>query len=228
MPTLEQLYEWTREPDHRVVIRGANWAFYERIIDVLGDRSSIHVDYDGKDLEIMAPSLYHDGERRLMAQLIDAVAQELEVPYSSLGQTTWKRPELSRGLEADECYFFRAEKLQAVALARARKARSVLGCPNPDLAVEIDISPSKIDRPGIYSALEVTELWRFDGAADEVIIEQLGPDGRYHPAEESVFLPIRASEIRRWILDEASSDESAWARRLRAWARAELAPRLHH
>jgi hypothetical protein len=33
--------------------------------------------------------------------------------------------------------------------------------PNPDLAITIGISRSKIDRAGIYAALKVPELWRF-------------------------------------------------------------------
>ena len=96
----------------------------------------------------------------------------------------------------------------------------------PDLGIEVDISPSKIDRPGIYAALKVSEVWRFDGESEEVVIERLGEDGSFHPVEGSTFLPIRAKEVRRWVVEEDSSDESAWARRLRAWVRAELAPRL--
>jgi Uma2 family endonuclease len=97
--------------------------------------------------------------------------------------------------------------------------------PNPDLAIEVDISPPQIDRPGIYAALRIAEVWRFDGEREQVIIERLGDDGTYRPVDESAFLPLHAEEIRRWVVDEDSHDESAWARRLRAWARAELAPR---
>ena len=110
--------------------------------------------------------------------------------------------------------------------ARARRSKRIADYPNPDLGIEVDRSPSKIDRPGIYAALKVSEVWRFDGEREEVIIERLGEDGSFHAVEESSFLPIRASEVRRWVVEEDSSDESAWARRLRAWARAELAPRL--
>ena len=97
--------------------------------------------------------------------------------------------------------------------------------PNPDLAIEVDISSPEIDRPGIYAALKVAEVWRFDGDLEQVIIERLD-DGTYRPVETSQFLPIRAEEIRRWVVEEDSSDESSWARRLRAWARAELTARL--
>ena len=36
------------------MFRGVDWAFYERLVDSIPEGSSIHVDYDGKDLEIMA------------------------------------------------------------------------------------------------------------------------------------------------------------------------------
>ena len=49
-----------------------------------------------------------------------------------------------------------------------------------------------------------------------MIIERLTPGGTYEPVEASGFLPLRAEEIRRWIVEEDTTDESAWARRLRA------------
>jgi len=110
--------------------------------------------------------------------------------------------------------------------AKSRRSQKIADYPNPDLGIEVDISPSKIDRQGIYAALQVAEIWRFDGESEQVIIERLGEDGSYQSVEGSAFLPILAKEVRRWVVEEDSSDESAWARRLRAWARAELAPRL--
>jgi hypothetical protein len=73
--------------------------------------------------------------------------------------------------------------------------------------------------------LRVPELWRFDGENEQVTIERLGDDGSYHSVDESRFVPIRAEEVRRWVVDENSDDESAWAERLRAWVAAELVPR---
>ena len=119
------------------------------------------------------------------------------------------------GLESDESYCFEPEKLAAVAEAKARKSLNSAEYPNPDLSIEIDISPPKVDRPGIYAALHVAELWRFDGETEQVIIERLGDDGAYHPVDGSGFLPIRAEEVRHWVIDENSDDEAAWAERLR-------------
>jgi hypothetical protein len=91
--------------------------------------------------------------------------------------------------------------------------------------IEVDISRPKIDRAGIYAALRVAELWRFDGDTEQVIIERLGDDGCYRQVDVSRFLPIRAEEIRRWVVDENSDDQAAWAERLHAWVRADLAAR---
>ena len=180
------------------MIQGVDWAFYEKLVDSIPDGANLHVDYDGKDLEIMTLSPLHDGEKKLFGQLVEAIAQELEIPYKSAGQTTWKRPEVARGLESHECYAFGAEKLAAVAAVQEpRRSKAIADYPNPDLGIEVDISPSKIDRPGIYAALKVSEVWRFDVEREEVIIEGLGDDGSFHSVESSNFLPIRATEVRR-------------------------------
>ena len=224
VPSLEDLYLMTSEPDARVVIRGVDWAFYEQLVDSIPEGANIHVDYDGKDVEIMSPSPLHDGVKTLLGRFVELTAEELEVPCTGLGQTTWKRPELTRGLEADESYYFVAEKLATVAEAMTRRSGEVAEYPNPDLAIEVDLSPSRIDRTGIYAALRVAEVWRFDG--EQIVIDRLQTEGFYQPVEASGFLPVNSQEIARWVLNEAFHDGSLWARRLRAWVRAELAPRI--
>ena len=224
VPSLEDLYQMTSEPDERVVIRSVDWAFYEQLVDSIPEGANIHVDYDGKDVEIVSPSPLHDGVKTLLGRFVELTAEELEIPCTGLGQTTWKRPEVTRGLEADESYYFVAEKLATVAEAMTRRSGEVAEYPNPDLAIEVDLSPSRIDRTGIYAALRVAEVWRFDG--EQIVIDRLQTEGVYQPVEASGFLPVNSQEIARWVLNEAFHDGSLWARRLRAWARAELAPRL--
>ena len=226
VPSLETLRELTSEPDHRCVIRGVDWAFYERLVDSIPEGANIHVDYDGRDLEVMSLSPLHDGVKKRLARLVELTAEELEIPCTGLGQTTWKRPDVGRGLESDECYYFSPGKLTAAAEAMGRMSRDVAEYPNPDLAVEVDFSPSKIDRPGIYAALGVAEVWRVDGR--QIVIERLEEDGSYRPVEGSAFLPVRSEEVGRWVFSEDAGDGSLWARRLRAWVRAELAPRRPH
>ena len=86
------------------------------------------------------------------------------------------------------------------------------------------MSPSEIDRLAIYRALQVSELWRFDG--ETVVIEQLGADGTHVRAESSRFLPVRADELTRWVAVEDSNDLLAWRDRIRDWCKTVLAPRM--
>jgi Uma2 family endonuclease len=209
--------------DQRITIRGLDWFLYDRLSDAIGEGQHIRLAYDGKDLEIMTTGRLHEDYKGLFGRLINAVTFELGIPSSDAGETTWKRPEVARGLEADQCYYFLPEKLAADADARARKSNDVADYPNPDLAIEIDISPSELDRATIYAALRITEVWRFDG--ETMVIEQLAPDGSYVEVDSSRFLPIRADEVVRWLVEEDVKDKLAWERRLRAWIRTELAPR---
>jgi Uma2 family endonuclease len=210
--------------ERRIVIRGVPWEIYDRLSDAVGEGQHVWLTYDGKDLEIMTTGNIHEYFKDFLGQFVSEVATELRIPHNPAGETTWKRPELERGLEADQCYYFTPEKRAVVVAAVKRRSNNVADYPNPDLAIEIDISPPEVDRPGIYAVLRVPEIWRFDG--DNVAIEQLQEDGTYVRVEMSQFLPVRAEEIRRWIVEEDLSDKSAWSRRLRTWAR-RLARRLH-
>jgi Uma2 family endonuclease len=209
--------------EQRIVIRNVSWEVYDRLSDAVGERQHVFLAYDGKDLEIMTKGRIHEVYRAFLMRFINALTFELRIRCSDLGETTWKRPEIMRGLESDLCYYFTAKKLAADAKGRARKSNNIADYPNPDLAIEVDISPSEVDRPAIYAALKVAEIWRLDG--ESVVIEQLQKNGTYAAVDSSRFLPVRAEEVYRWVAVEDTTDELAWEQRLREWVRAELAPR---
>lgn len=79
------------------MIRGVDWAFYERLADSIPEGVNIHADFDGRDLELMSLSPLHDGIKKRLGRFVELTAEELEIPCTGLGQTTWKRPELARG-----------------------------------------------------------------------------------------------------------------------------------
>jgi hypothetical protein len=116
---------------------------------------------------------------------------------------------------------FDPAKLQAY--AAALRSNDVDFYPNPDLAVAVDVSKPKIDRPGIYAALEVPEIWR--AREQSVSIEQLDANGKYAPVPRSRFLPVRSEDVTRWIFREDSVGMLKWEDRLREWVRTELVPR---
>jgi hypothetical protein len=193
------------------------WEIYDRLSDAVGEGSQVRMIYDGKDLEIMTTSDIHDHFRSVLGLFVHELATALDIPMAGSGQTTWKRPELARGLEADDSFYFRPEKFPILAAARKRRSMNIADYPNPDMAFEVDISPPAVDREDIYRKLQVAEIWYFDG--EDVTIEQLGEDGTYSVANQSRFLPVKPAEIRRWLVEEDSTDRTAWTRRLRTWLR---------
>ncbi len=224
MPRSKMSTTTTPAVETRIRIRDVSFHVYETLVKGLPERTAIRVAYDGRDMEIMVKGPVHNDYAWLLDRFVTVVAAALELPFQPLGGTTWIRPELERGLEADQCYMFDAVKLALVRELLARKDNDVAGYPNPDLAVEVDISRPQADRPSIYAALQVPELWVHDG--ESVTIERLGVGGKYCDSGQSRFLPVSADEVTRWLLDEDRSDKAVWEDRLRAWAREELTGRL--
>lgn len=200
----------------RILAAGVSWEFYERFVDGLPGSSAVRAAFDGEDMEIMVKGPLHEDFRSLLGRFVEEVAGELGVPFQGLGETTWKRADVERGLEADQCFFFEPVKVAAARAALRRRENDVAAYPNPDLAVEIDVSPSLVDRPAIYAALGVAEVWRFDGRI--VRIDALAGVGGYLASLRSRFLPVAAEEVRDWITADDAYDRPSWSRRLRAWA----------
>jgi len=209
--------------EQRIVMRGVKWELYDSLSDAVGKKQHVYLAYDGQDLEIMTKGRDHEVFREILGRFVSTVTFELKIGSRGARETTWKRPDIKRGLEADLCYYFDAGKLAADAQSRARKSRKVADYPNPDMAIEIDLSQSQIDRPSIYAALRVHETWCFDGVS--LRIDHLQEDGTYAPAASSRYLPVRAGEVVRWVAHEDTNDELAWEHRLREWIRTELASR---
>jgi Uma2 family endonuclease len=208
------------EGETRILVEDVPWSLYEAFIDALPEGSPIRLAYDGKDLEVMTTGPLHDDYADLLDTFFKAVAGALGIRFKPQSQTTWKRPDVQKGIESDRCYDIDPAKIAAALAARNAKSNDVKDYPNPDLAIEVDISPPQVDRKGIYAALKVEELWTFDG--ETLIISRLDEHGRYQPVPASGFLPLWADQVPRWLLEEDLSDYDAWMQRIRASARLTL------
>jgi len=198
----------------RTVFRGVSRAVYESLSDATSEGEHVRLAYDGKDLEIMVTSNLHENWKELLSRIVTAVTTWVQIACVSSGEATWKTPD--RGLQADLSYYFDPEKIQTARNALARKSMDQADYPNPDLAIEIDMSGPKIDRPAIYADLGVVEVWRLGRTS--LVIENLQADGSYAPVETSRFLRIRAEVILGWLTADDRFDEQAWNRRLNEWA----------
>lgn len=138
-------------------LTGVSWRTYQRLLRALAERR-LRITYDRGALEIMTLSPEHEHFKNLLGYLILVLVEELGWNMASFGSMTFQGRKRRRGLEPDQCYWIQNE-----ALVRCRDTIDLQRDPPPDLVVEIDISPSAVDRMAIYALLRVPEVWCFDG-----------------------------------------------------------------
>lgn len=88
--------------DQRITIRGLSWDLYDRLSDAIDPRQHIYLAYDGKDLEIMTKGRCHEHYKELFGRFVSTLTAALMIRRATLGETSWKRPEIARGLEAEQ------------------------------------------------------------------------------------------------------------------------------
>lgn len=207
-----------RHPEQRFVLRNVSWQEYESLLELLRDRP-VRMTYDRGTLELMSPSAFHEHVKRLIGRMIEMLTYELNLPMRSGGSTTFRRQDLDRGLEPDECYWL--GHASAVPLDREL---DLTRDPPPDLAVEIDITRSSLDRHGIYAALRVPEIWQYDGQRLRVF--HLRPDGEYEQRDHSAAFPFLAVQaLVPFLHSDERANETAWLRSFVDWLRAQNFPK---
>jgi Uma2 family endonuclease len=206
------------KPLEHIVLRDISWETYERILSEIG-ASHYRLTYDEGDLEIMTLSFGHEHVGSWLGRLIFFLALELRMPLCSGGATTLKQDLRKKGLEPDECFWIQHE-----AAMRTKKAWDPRTDPPPDLAVEIDISRSSLDRLGIYAALGVPEIWRSGGQTLQVFV--LGSNGKYKEKAKSPTFPwLPLAEFARFIGSLGSADEVSLIQEFTEWVRRQVVPR---
>ena len=158
----------------------------------------------------------------ILGQFVVVLADELDLPLMPGGSTTMRRRKRQKGIESDECYWIaNAHRMAGVRRLNLRTN------PPPDLAIEVDVSHSSMNRMGIYAALQVPEVWRLDG--DILTFHVLDEHGAYQSAAFSRSFPQLAPADLMRFLQEArqGGDQIPLMRRFRAWVRERLLKRRH-
>ena len=173
----------TGTPIHepRVLLRKATWEQYVSLRDVDENRHT-RMTFDRGSLELMSPTGIHERVRILIGHCVFVWLEEMQIPSQSRGSTTFRREDLERGLEPDNCFY-----LQHESAIRDRDEIDLTIDPPPDLAIEVDITSSSINRLSIYAALRVPEVWRWHD--DRLHILLLNRDVGYSEVGASQALP---------------------------------------
>jgi Uma2 family endonuclease len=199
-------------PREHIILKGIHWETYQSLVRDLETQPSKRLTYDNGALEIRMPLPPHERYKKWLGRLVEIVTEELGIEIASLGSCTWSREDLRKGLEPDECYYIQNE-----AAVRGKETITLSVDPPPDLAIEVDSTSSSLDRMGIYAALGVPEVWRYDF---KVMTFWVLVDGEYVSRETSIALPlVTATAVQVLLSDAVSMGETSWARRVRAWTK---------
>jgi Uma2 family endonuclease len=198
-------------PGSAMQISGVNWESYIALMQELGDPRSTRIAYANGVLEIRMPGQHHEVLNRALAAIVLTLAEELGYDFNDLGSMTINRPELSRGLEPDSCFYIQnAQAGQGLGTTIANDLP-------PDLALEIDIAHRSDTKLSIYQALRVPEVWLYQG--DQVKIKHLD-QGQYVEALTSRAFPIVSfNQLNQWLELRRSGTDLTVVRSVRQFCR---------
>jgi Uma2 family endonuclease len=201
-------------PLEHMVLPNIRWETLGRILNDIG-KKRLRIAYRNGHLELTTAELGHHSRSRWIGNLIFFAAFELKVPICSGGSTTLKDSKHRVALEPDDCFWVKHE-----ARMRGKKRWNAQRNPPPDLAVEVDVSGTVLDRLEIYVALRVPEVWRFDGKKVKVL--GLGVNGRYKERAKSLAFPTLPMDgFARFVKKLGSADEVSLIRQFRDWLRSD-------
>jgi Uma2 family endonuclease len=195
----------------QILLPSIRWETYRAIAGDLEAQPNKRLTYDNGLLEIRMPSDLHENYKKLLGRIVESLTEALEIEIRSLGSMTCDREDLARGLEPDQCYYIQNE-----AKIWGKDKINLQIDPPPDLAIEIDITSSSINRFAIYAKLAVPEIWRYDGQM--ITIHHLIGD-RYVLSDRSLALVIVSTVDLQNFLDlKRILKENALIRQVREWA----------
>jgi Uma2 family endonuclease len=121
----------------------------------------------------------HEKAKVLIGNMVTILLEELEIDNECFGSSTFKRQDMAKGIEPDDCFY-----IENAAQMVGKDRIDLMVDPPPDLAIEVDVtSKTGLDA---YQALGVSELWRFDNGQLRISVLQ---NGQYQDANFSPHFP---------------------------------------
>jgi Uma2 family endonuclease len=205
----------TIKPGQRIYLQEVSWLEFEQILLELGEKRVTRIAYCAGELEIRMPLPEHERIKVLISNLLVVLLEELDLPWESLGSSTFKNSKMKTGIEPDDCFYLK--NCQAII---GKKRLDLAIDPPPDLAIEIDLtSPTQLSA---YEALSVPEIWRYQQGKLAIFIFV---DGHYlESAHSSLFPTLPINEGFSRILERNSEILMSEARKeFRQWVKKNLA-----
>ncbi|HUG89575.1 MAG TPA: Uma2 family endonuclease [Planctomycetaceae bacterium] len=201
--------------EQRLVLYNVGWETYERLCELL-EPTGVRMTYDSGSLELMSPSRRHERYGHTLGRCVEVIAEELDVALEPGGKMTFRRRDVARGIEPDDCFWIAHE-----AEIRGKEEIDLTCDPPPDLFIEVEVTHSLLDRLATCAALCIPEVWRFDG--EQIIVLCLRPDGTYQEVERSPTFPqIDLNGIVPFLKPDPHRDYLTTIREFREWVRDQI------
>jgi Uma2 family endonuclease len=180
------------DTDQFVYLR-VGWDGYEQLLAMRGESSVPRITYLEGVVELMSPSRHHEVNKKALARLLEAWAEDVGVHLEGYGSWTLKDSKEERGAEADECY-------TVGRVAESDQDR-------PDIAIEVIWTSGGIDKLEVYRKLGVREIWFFKGGKlsffvlrgeryEELVASELLPNADPALFERCMTEPDQTSAVR--------------------------------
>ncbi|MEG5160458.1 Uma2 family endonuclease [Microcoleus sp. AT3-A2] len=201
--------------EQRTLLENISWSTFETLLKEIGNRRGYRIAYDNGMLEIMSPLYEHENPKIQSDRFIFILAEELGIEIKSAGSMTLKQEQAKKGIEPDNCYYIQSEPA-----VRGRQELDLETAPPPDLAIEIDITSSSVNKLAIYSALGVPELWLYNGRV--LKFYQL-VETEYIERDFSIAFPfVSAAEMAGFFTRTQTMGEMALLKSFRTWVKEKI------
>jgi Uma2 family endonuclease len=200
------------------VLHDIDWHTYTRLLRAFEGQRRFRLTYDRGTLEIMSPLWEHEQPTYLLGRFIDELTMALDLPCRAGRSVTLWRRRKRRGLEPDNCYW-----IAHAPLLQGKRRLDLRVDPPPDVAIEVDVTSSSLDRMSIYAVLGVPEVWRFStGGIAFHILEA----GAYQVRPNSLSFPQLASvDLIPFLAQWGQTDDTTIVRQFREWVRQQMLQR---
>ncbi len=199
-------------PGERIIRKNVPWEEYERLLSEHDPGRGIRIAYDEGTLEIMVLSLPHEEPNRILASLVEIIAEETGRDFRQIGSTTIKRKDLLKGFEPDSCYY-----ITSISKVEGKRLIDFAKDPGPDLVIEVDISQDSMNKFPLFAAAGIGEVWRHSNG--RVRIYRLR-EGRYvEQAASEELPPVTAARLTEFLELAFKMKRIAWLKHVRAWVR---------
>ena len=197
--------------EQHFLLHNVDWSTYVAVSDAFVDRPGLRITYDRGSMEFMTISQKHERIKKLLGRLVETLTLERQLDIIGVGSMTCRKEDLDRGLEPDECFY-----IANVATMRGVEQYDAAIHPPPDLAIEVDISRSSLDRLGIYAAFRVPEVSRLEG--ETIKVYRLGRSGKYKAVASSLTFPkFPVQELVRFVRMALAEGDNTMIRAFEKW-----------